>query len=78
MGSMVVKRITWLHEVVYMAAGKSVAYEELSIPLVVQGYLIIMRGEKDAVRAKMASHLEELMGDLELYGWDRVRAYHGV
>ena len=26
----------------------------------------------------MASHLEESMGDVELYGWERVRAYHRV
>ena len=61
-----------------MAAGKPVAYEELLIPLFVQGYLIVMRGEKEAVRAKMASHLEELMGESTLYSCERVRAYHGV
>ena len=32
----------------------------------------------DHVKAKMASHLEELMGNAELYGWERVRAFHGV
>ena len=72
---MVVKRITCLHEVIYTLAGK---YEELSIPLVVQGYLIVMKAETVAVRAKMATHLQELMGDTEIYGWERVRAYHGV
>ena len=61
-----------------MAARKPAAYEELLIPLFVQSYLIVMRGEKEGVRAKMASHLEDLMGDSELYGWERVRAYHGV
>ena len=38
--------------------------------LFVQGYLIVMKGEKEAVRAKMTSHLEDLMGDVELYGWE--------
>ena len=43
-----------------------------------QGYLIMMRSEKETVKAKNASLFEELMGDAELYGWERVRAYHGV
>ena len=42
----------------------------------VQVYLIIMRSEKETIRAKMASHLEELMGDAKLYGWNMVRVYH--
>ena len=61
-----------------MAAEKPVTYEELSKPLFVQGYLIVMRSEKETIRAKMASHLEELIGDTKLYGWENVRAYHGV
>ena len=76
--SMVVKKVTWPHKVIYTEAGKPVAYEELSIPLFVHGYLIIMRNEKDSVRAKMASHLDELMDDVGLYSWDKVRAYHTV
>ena len=40
--------------------------------------LFIMMSEKDSVREKMTSHLEELMGDARLYGWDSVRAYHMV
>ena len=66
------------HELIYTAAGKPLAYEELSIPHFVQGHLIVMRGKKETITAKMASHLEELMGDSELYGWERVRAYDGV
>ena len=75
---MVIKRITWPHGVVYTVAEKPAAYEELSIPHFVQGYLIVMSGEKETVSAKMASILEDLMGDVELYGWERIRAYHGV
>ena len=26
----------------------------------------------------MAKHLEELMSDCDLYGWEKVKAYHGV
>ena len=66
--------IAWPHEVVYTSAGKPASYEELSTPLLVQGYLIVMKGEKEAVRAWMASRLEELMGDAELYGGGSIRA----
>ena len=76
--SMVVKRVTWPHEVVYSAAGKPAAYEDLSIPLFIKGYRIVMKGEEGAIKDKMATHLEELMADTELYGWQRVRAYHRV
>ena len=72
------KRITWPYEVVYSAPRKPAAYEELSIPLFMQGYLIVMKGEEEAIRSKMATHLEELMCYAELYGWKRVRLYHGV
>ena len=68
----------WPHKAVYILAGKPASYEELSIPHFVKGYLIIMRGAKEAVRATMASHFEDLMGDAELSGWERVSAYHGV
>ena len=43
-----------------------------------QGYLVVMEGEKATVRAQMASYLKDLMSDSELYGWDKVRAYHAV
>ena len=59
-GSMLLKMITWSHEVVYTAVGNTASYNERSIPLFVKGYLIVMRGEEEAVRA---SHLDDLMGD---------------
>ena len=75
--SLVVKRIVWPHDVVYTVAGKSAAYEELLISLFVQGYLIVMKGDLETFMVKMASHVEKLMGDLKLYGWER-GACHGV
>ena len=42
------------------------------MPLFVQGYLIMMEGEKEAVRSQMVSHLKDLMADSELYGFDKV------
>ena len=73
---MVVTGISWPHEVVGPTlAGKPASYEGLSIPLFVQGY---RNSEKEAVRAKIATHLDKLMGDADLDGWERVRAYHRV
>ena len=62
---MVVRRITWPHEGIYSEDGKPAAYDELSIPLFVQGYFIVMKGEEEAIRARLAIHLEELMSDAE-------------
>ena len=74
----VVKRITWQHGVVHFAARKLAGYEDLSIPMFVQGYLIIMKDEEEAIKDKMATHLEELICNAQLYGWEGVRAFHGV
>ena len=50
------------HEVVYTTDGKAAVYNEISMPLFVQGYLIVMEEEKQAVRAQMSVHLKDLMG----------------
>ena len=47
-------------------------------PMFVKGYVIVMKTEEGAIKDKMATHLEELIADSELYGWERVRAYHRV
>ena len=70
--------MTWLHEVVHTVAGKPAVYDDISMPLFVQGYLIVMEDEKEAVRDQMASHLQDLMSDSELYGWNKVQTYHAV
>ena len=59
--TMVVRRVTWLHEVVYSADGKPAAFQDLSIPLFIQGYSTIMKGEEGAIRERMATHLEDLI-----------------
>ena len=68
----------WPHKMVYTAASKAVVYSDISIMLFIQDYMIVMDEEKETVRANMASHLKDLIVDLELYGRDRVRAYHAV
>ena len=59
-------------------AGKAMFNEDISMPLFVQGYLSVKEGEKGAVISHLACHLKELMPDSELYGWDKVKAYHTV
>ena len=56
--SIVSKCVAWLHEVVYSAAGKPAVYDEISMALFVHGYLIEMEGERESVKAKMATHLQ--------------------
>lgn len=65
-------------KVVYTVAGKPAAYQDISIPLFVEGYLVIMKGEEGAIRQRMASHLKELMSDAEVYGWEHTRTFHSV
>ena len=50
--SMVVKKITWLHEVVYSVDGKPPGYEDLTIPMFVQECLITMKGEGEPSRIR--------------------------
>ena len=49
----VLRKITWPHEVAYTRAGQSAVYEEISISLLVSGYLLVMAGEKDEIKPYM-------------------------
>ena len=53
-------------------------YQELSVPTCVQGYLVVMSGQDTKIRESMAHHIECLMSDCDLYGWEKVRAFHMV
>ena len=75
--SMVVK-VTWPHELVYMAAGRPAVYQDLSVTLFVSGYLAVMDTVKPSLRPIMSKHLKELILDAEVHGWALVRAYHMV
>ena len=61
--TVVLNKVTWPHEVVYTSVNKPATYEDISIPLFVQGYIITMEGEEGPIRQKMATHLKELMSD---------------
>ena len=60
-------RVTWPHEMVYMAEGQLAIYDDLSITLFVSVYLTVMAMEKAPVKAHMEQNLQELMSDAELY-----------
>ena len=74
----VVRKVTWPPEMVYMAEGKPAAYQDISVPLFVQGYLIIINTQDSSVKRKMGDHLKDLMADAEMYRWEKMRAFHGV
>ena len=52
--------------------------QDLSIPLFVQAYLTIMDTEEGLVKKQMATHLQDLMLDAQLYGWEMTRTFHCV
>ena len=76
--TMVVRKVTWPHDVVYTTAGKPAAYQNISIHLFIQGYMIIIEGEEWVIRERVASHLLELMSDAKLCGWDCTRPFLGI
>ena len=51
--TIVIRRITWPHEVQYTSAGKPAAYDDLSVLSFVQGYIITMNSQDSAIREKM-------------------------
>ena len=74
----VLHKVVWPHKVVCTVTAKLAKYEGISILLFVSGYLAIMAAEKPSVHPLMAQHLQELMGEAELYGWEPIRAFHTV
>ena len=61
----------------YTAVWQPTIYEELSIPLVSM-YLTILDNVKLALKPAVTKHLNELMDEAELYGWEPVQAYHAI
>ena len=52
--------------------GQPAVYEEMSAVLFVNGCLTVMAGESDEVKHPMFQHLQELMEDSEVCGWESV------
>ena len=76
--TMVLKNISWPHEVVYSSDGKHATYLELSVLAFVQRCLVVMSAQDTKTRDNMAHHLVDMMSDCDLYGWETVREFHGV
>ena len=74
----VMMKVTGPHGVVYTAEGKPAAYQDISVPLFVQGNLITMYTQDSGVKHKMGDHLKDLMADAEMYRWEKMHAFHGV
>ena len=66
--TMVVKWITWLHELFYGVDGKHAMHKELTLPLFLGGYLSVLDTVKTEQKGMMLKNLKELMADTELYG----------
>ena len=51
--------------VVYTSEGNRASYQELTIPLFVQGFLIIMELEEGPFKKLMSTPLQDLMSDAQ-------------
>ena len=65
----VVKKVTWPRKVVYISNGKPAVYQDISVPLFVQGYLITTDSQDSSIKHREAEHLKDLMLDVEMHVW---------
>ena len=59
--STILKQIIWSHELVYRPSDKLAVYDELSLTLLIQGYLVILEAEMPQQKEAMLKHLSKLM-----------------
>ena len=73
------KRITRPHTVIYGTDGHPATYKEFTVSSFVRGYLIVLKDvQVSEVKDRMVLHLEELMEDVDIYGWEKVKAFHAA
>ena len=53
-------------------------YTNMSLVLFTTGYLSVAKEESVVIKEYMYNHLQELMEDVEVYGWKMVKDYHAV
>ena len=77
MGAMSIKtRITWPNDVIYGADGHIATYKDLTVSSM-RGYLIVLKDVQVCeVTDSMVVHLEELMENANIYGWEEVKVFH--
>ena len=73
-----INKVTWPHEVVYNCDDKRASYQDISVPQFVYGYMIVINTEEAGIKAKMYTHLNDLMSNAQLYGWKRTWNFHWV
>ena len=61
----VLKEIVWLQELVYDPSDRPAAYDDLLLPLFIQGYLAFLHTEKPQKKDIM------LRADAAIYGWNQ-------
>ena len=77
--SKVLKVVDWPHLHVYRRDGRGAEYDTLSQMKFVNGYLQVMKLEKDStIKSLMYEHLTNLTADASEYPWHAVRNYHSV
>ena len=70
--TVVVKTLTWPHEVLYTPSAQPIVYENISSVAFVDEYITVMGKESSNSRAIMLTCLQELMKDGNRYGWPAV------
>ena len=56
-----VNQIPWPHQLIYTPSGQPAVYEDLSSMVCVNGYLSVMPLESQDIKARMLTHLQEIM-----------------
>ena len=69
----VTKSVRWPHEMVFITQWQSPMYSDTSIALFTNGYLSRTAEESVVTKEYMFVHLQELIEDVEVYGWSTVR-----
>ena len=66
------KSFTW-------ADDRPATYKELTVSSSVRGYLMVLKDvQASQVKDRMVLHLEELMEDTDIYGWEKVNSFNAA
>ena len=74
----VLKKIMWPQELVYRPNSQPTVYDKLTLHLFISGYLVILESVKPTQKEAIRRHLNKLMADVEVYGWELVQVFHAI
>ena len=74
----IITNVEWLHKVIYTSTGRYAKYGQLSIMLFISRYLVVMSAAKESVWLYMIQHLQDIMGDKHIYGWESIWSFHTI